>query len=151
MMAEPTNAPTEITTRRDPFEILRHGRLFDWLLDGDRGWPVPWGDAVPVDISRKDDSLILRASMPGFQASEIDVRVAEGVVSIRAEHKQETEEQREQYYRRERRTGYLTRSVMLPETVAEDQVTAKLKDGVLTITVPVIREARTNSVPVQAG
>ena len=125
--------------RRDPFASLLRSRLFDrWLLD-DR-FPLLW-DAedvtTPVDISRKDNNIIVRASVPGFDANELEVHVTGGVLSIKGEHKEQSETKDERYFRRERRAEYCSRQVELPESVDEDKVTAEYKQGVLTITAPV--------------
>jgi HSP20 family protein len=144
--------PTEVTVRRDPFDLMRRGRLLDWLAESAPRLPVDWGwgEAIPVDLSRKDNTVIVRASMPGFDANEIDLQVTDGTVSIRAEHKEETEERGEQYYRRERRSGFCSRSIELPEAVAADKVTAEFKQGVLTITAPVSERAKSSHIPIQA-
>ncbi|TAK74107.1 MAG: Hsp20/alpha crystallin family protein [Dehalococcoidia bacterium] len=131
--------------------IPRRGQLLDWLLDAD--WPRPFGlamnEAVPLDISRKNGDLVVRASMPGFDAKEIEVEVNDGVLTISAEHKEESEEKTEHFYRRERRSGSCSRIVALPEAVAEDQVSAEFKNGVLTVTAPVASKPKANKVTVR--
>jgi HSP20 family protein len=106
-------------------------------------------EAVPLDISRRDGDLIIRASMPGFEAKEIEVEVNDGVLTISAEHKEESEEKSEHFYRRERRSGTCSRMVALPEAVAEDQVNAEFKNGVLTVTAPVAEKPKANKVTVR--
>ncbi len=141
----------DISIRREPFELLRRGRLFDWLADND--WRLPmerlWEEAVPLDISRKDNAVIVRASMPGFEAKDIDVQIKDGVLLIRAEHKEEKEEKEEHFYRRERHSGLCSRRVELPEAVAEDQVTAEFKNGVLTLTAPVAEKEQAQRIEIQ--
>ena len=127
--------------------------MFDWLRDGERRslFDSALGEAIPMDVSRKDDSLIVRASMPGFEAKEIDLQVAGDTLSIRAEHKGATEKEEERYYRRERSIGFCSRSIQLPEPVAADKVTAEFRHGVLTITAPVANEAKSSRVEIQAA
>ena len=137
---------------RDFFAPLRRGHLFDWVLD-DR-LPAPWDTAelaMPVDISRKDNTIIVRASVPGFDAKEIDVQVINGVLSIKGEHKEESETKDERYFRRERRSEYTSRQVELPEAVDEAQVAAEYKNGVLTVTAPLATGTRTNRVEVKSA
>jgi HSP20 family protein len=144
----------EVTARHDPFDLVPHrGRLLDWLFEND--WPRPMGltltDALPVDISRANGDLIVRASMPGFDAKEVSVEVKDGVLSITAEHKEENETKGEQYYRRERRVGTSSRVVALPEAVDEGKVKAELKNGVLTVTAPASEKKEANKIEIQAS
>lgn len=89
-----------------------------------------------VDVSEDEKNVIVRASLPGFSKDEIDVEVHEGVLSIKASHAQEKESSGERYYRKERRTGALSRRIALPGSVAEGQTQAELRDGVLTLRLP---------------
>jgi HSP20 family protein len=145
----------EVTVRRSPFELIprRGGRLLDWLFENE--WPSPMGltlsEALPVDISRANGDVIVRASMPGFDAKEISVEVKDGVLSISAEHKEESETKGEQYYRRERRVGTSSRMVALPEAVDESKVKAELKNGVLTITAPASEKKEGSKIEVQSS
>ena len=63
-----------------------------------------------------------------------DVEWHEGILSIKAEHSEETETGDERFYRRERRFGSLSRRIALPGVVHDSKVDAELKDGVLTLT-----------------
>lgn len=96
----------------------------------------PSAGTLAVDVSEDDKSLIVRASLPGYRKDEIDIEVHDGVLSIKGEHSEETEEQNERYHRRERRIGSVSRLISLPETVTGDDVVAELKDGVLTLRLP---------------
>ena len=122
--------------RRDPFAGMRQvmDRLFDdSLFRASDGWGLEEG-TLPVDISEVDGKLGVRASLPGFNKEDIDVQVHEGILSIKAEHSEETETGDERFYRRERRFGSLSRRIALPGVVHDSKVDAELKDGVLTLT-----------------
>lgn len=142
---------TEVAVRRMPFDLMRRGRVLDWLLDGTS--PMDWFapvETVPVDISRKNGELIVRASIPGFAPSEIDLQVDQRAMMLRAEHTEEHEEKDEHFFRRERRSGYCSRTIALPEEIVKDQVSATFKDGVLTVTAPVA-QASAKKVEIKAG
>ena len=91
---------------------------------------------LPIDISEVDSDTIVRASVPGFSAEEIDVTVEDGVLTISAKHDEPSEKSDEHYYRRERRTGSVSRRIALPRNTPDVEVAAELADGVLTLTVP---------------
>ena len=95
-----------------------------------------WADEgnLALDVSEgKDGEVVIRASMPGFKREDIQLQVRNGVLSIKAESKEEKETKEEKYYRKERRWGSVSRSVALPGNPDENGVKAELKDGVLTV------------------
>lgn len=92
--------------------------------------------SLALDVLEKDGQVVVKASLPGFTKDEIDVQVHEGVLYIKAEHNEETEDKNAKFYRRERRYGAVARRIALPGTVSEADVNAELKDGVLTLTLP---------------
>lgn len=138
---------------RDLIERLLPARLAEWFGDGELS-PVLerfWEESIPVDVSRKDDSLVIRASLPGFEPAEIDARIHEGMLTISGEHKEEKEEQGERFFRRERRAGFASRTLTLPAPVVEDQVTAEFKNGVLTLTAPISEQARARHIEIKTA
>lgn len=89
---------------------------------------------LPVDVSENAEAYIVRASLPGFAKAQIEVQVHDNVLTIRAQQTSETEEKGERYYRKERRSGSMSRRLALPGAVSEQATKAELKDGVLTLT-----------------
>lgn len=138
---------------RDLIERLLPARLAGWFGDGDLSPAFErfWEETIPVDVSRKDDSLAVRASLPGFEPPEIDARVHEGMLTVSGEHKEEKEERGERFFRRERRAGFVSRTLTLPAPVAEDQVTAESKNGVLTLTAPISEQARARHIEIKTA
>jgi HSP20 family protein len=97
-----------------------------------------WDDGLlPVDISQNDHEVIVRASVPGFKKDEVDIQLSDGVLSIKAERRSESESSDERYYRKERSYGAMSRRVALPGIVGSAEALAELEDGVLTVKVPV--------------
>lgn len=92
--------------------------------------------ALPLDVSEDDKTVIVRASLPGFTKEDVNVEVHDGVLTIKAEHTDVREEKAEKFYRKERRTGSLSRRVALPSTVVEAETRAELSEGVLTLRIP---------------
>lgn len=89
-----------------------------------------------VDISENKDAVIVKADLPGMEEKDIDVSIAGDVLTIKGERKEETEDKQEDYYRRERVYGSFTRQIALPKHIKREDVKAKFKNGVLTVTLP---------------
>jgi HSP20 family protein len=96
---------------------------------------------LALDLSENETHVIVRASLPGFTREDIDVEVHDGVLTIKATHREESEESKERFYRRERRVSSLSRRVALPSLVREKDAAAELKDGVLTLRLPKTEQA----------
>lgn len=137
-------------TRRDPFEAPAFGRLLNQFFNEPFFADAPRVAAglqrgleegtLPLDVSEDERHVIVRASLPGFRKEDVDVEVHDGVLTIKAQHKEEKEEKRENFYRRERVMGSLSRRVALPSTVAEGDTQGELKDGVLTLRIPKVQQ-----------
>ena len=144
----------------EPFESLRRqvDRMFEdfgrgsglWspfgrsLLDVKPSWPFEEGRGkVPaVDVCEREKEYEITAELPGMDASNVDVKLANGVLTIKGEKKEEKEEKEKDYYMSERRFGSFQRSVQLPEGIDEDKIQANFEKGVLTITLPKGAEAQ---------
>lgn len=96
---------------------------------------------LALDVSEDESSVLVRASLPGFTKEDVSVEVHDGVLTINATHRDESEETGERYYRRERRVGSLSRRVALPSQVDDSRAKAELKDGVLTLRLPKSEQA----------
>ena len=96
---------------------------------------------LALDVSEDESSVLVRASLPGFTKEDLSVEVHDGVLTINATHRDESEESGERYYRRERRVGSLSRRVALPSQVDDSKAKAELKDGVLTLRLPKSEQA----------
>jgi HSP20 family protein len=107
--------------------------------------------APPVDIFEVQDHLVIRAEVPGVQMADMDVRIENGVLTLRGERKQETDVKEESAHRLERVYGAFTRSFSLPTTVDAAKVTATYKDGVLEVTVPKAETAKSKSIEIKAA
>lgn len=140
-----------------PFESLRReiDRLFE---DFDRDfWRSPfrrpifaiepfwrreftWG-AAAVDIVEKENAYEITAELPGMDEKHIEVKLANGGMTIKGEKQEEKEEKKRDYYLHERSFGSFERCFAVPEGVDTDKVEASFKNGVLTVTLPKKPEA----------
>mmetsp|Transcript_37291 Transcript_37291/g.52019 ORF Transcript_37291/g.52019 Transcript_37291/m.52019 type:complete len:144 (-) Transcript_37291:141-572(-) len=95
--------------------------------------------ASAMRMNLKEDSKSYEATVevPGISKEEIKVNVDENdVLTISAEHNVEKEKEDEKVHWHERSSGFMSRSIKLPEHVASDDINCKLADGILTVTIP---------------
>ncbi|OGD63251.1 hypothetical protein A2215_04655 [Candidatus Berkelbacteria bacterium RIFOXYA2_FULL_43_10] len=95
-----------------------------------------------IDIKEKKDSVVIKAELPGVAEEDVEVEIADSVMTISGEKKTEKEEEKEGYYYKESHTGAFSRSFTLPSEVKAEKANAEMDGGILTITVPKV-EART--------
>jgi HSP20 family protein len=124
-------------SRRNPFEEIE--RMFERMNDqfGQfEDMSVPATQSLSVDLADHEDSFEVTADLPGYDREDIDLSVADRTLRISAERDESTEEGEGNYLRRERRRRSVSRSLSLPEEVAEEEASAAYTNGVLTVTLP---------------
>jgi len=162
-MAEPaTKLPTKSEEKASeqewrPLATLRHeiDRLFDdlgrWrhpvgrtVFDVGPFWrgELSFGKAPAVDIAEKDKEYEITAELPGMDEKNIDVKFADGILTIKGEKTEEKEEKKKGYYLSERRFGSFQRSFQVPAGVDADKIDASFKNGVLTVILPKSAQAQ---------
>ena len=146
----------------DPFMSLHRqmNRLFDDAFRGSTGqMPSSQGQGgeagmlMPhMDVSETDRELKICAELPGVAEKDIDVRLEDDVLVIRAEKKFERKDGKENYHFVERSYGTFQRAIRLPGPVDPDQVQASFENGVLTVSVPKSeQQARSRRIQIQGG
>jgi len=125
-------------------------RLFDDIF-GQRPARVQWTDGVwnpSVDVTEDQDSVVVKAEMPGLNKDDVKISVQDNVLTLKGEKKQEKEEKDKDYHRIERSYGSFCRSFQLPTTVRADEIKANYKDGVLSIILPKTEEVKPKEIPI---
>ncbi len=95
-----------------------------------------------VDIFEEEDSVIVKAELPGMKKEEIEVNLTDNTVTISGEKKKEEKVERKDYFRLERSYGSFSRSFTLPSEVDTSKAKARFRDGVLEVRVPKTEEAK---------
>lgn len=109
-------------------------RLMNGLFEGTGRTTQAW---VPtLDAWETEGEVVYAFDLPGVTQNDISVEVEDGTLTVSAERTRSSELASERYHRVERRFGTFTRSVGLPQGVAEDSIKATYADGVLEIHVP---------------
>ena len=133
------------------FDRLRQevNRLFNVFAPGTE----PFASRVYPALNLSDDgnSFYVRAELPGVNSESLDVSVVEGQLLIRGERKIEPEEEKAGYHRRERESGFFRRTIALPAKVDPEKVSASMKNGVLTVTLPRAEEAKPRKITVKTA
>lgn len=102
-----------------------------------------WGDfrapeagwSPSTDIVEEEGRFLVKLDLPGMKREEINVKVANGALTVTGERKHESESNKG-YRRFERSYGQFTRVFTLPETVDGQKIEADYQDGVLTVAIP---------------
>jgi HSP20 family protein len=160
-MNDPTPAPP---TKAPPAPSLRDlasqiGEPMSWLrseidrLFEDFGRPARsvfnfgprslLAPAPALELVDDDKSYRLTAELPGLQEQDVEISVAEGVLSISGEKKEEAERKDKGLLISERRYGSFQRQIQLPADVDPEKIKAQFKDGVLTVTLAKDEKAAT--------
>lgn len=114
-----------------------------------RDMPEESVGGYPVDINEDEKHIYVEAELPGFKREEIDVNLQAGLLTISAERKVEPQQEGKTKHLFERRYTRVQRSFTFPESVDEEKVDAKLKDGVLHITLNKRPEAQRRKIEVK--
>jgi HSP20 family protein len=141
----PRTKGQQLSTRQEPFDPFytlhrEMNRLFDDvfrgfgplgrvgspLMEAQLGWPR-------IELSETDKTVTVSAELPGLSEGDVQVEIANGILSIRGEKKAERSD--ESKFVSERYYGSFERQIPL-EGVEEDKAQADFKNGVLTVTLP---------------
>ena len=141
-----------------PFESLRRevDRLFDDFtlnpfrlplrrpaFDLEPFWqPDSWVAMPAMDLVERHEAFEMTAELPGLDEKNIEVNVANGVLTVKGQKEEDKAEKKEDFHLRERRFGSFSRSVRVPDTVDADKIEASFKNGVLKVTLPKKPEAQ---------
>ena len=127
--------------------IGRFDRMFDeWMRAFPFSRPMFGREVMPEDMIRVDEyqengTLVVKAELPGIDPEkDVEVTVVDNVLHIEAERREEERTEEKGYVRKELRYGSFVRNLPLPQGVAESDIKASYKDGILEIRVPVAEQ-----------
>jgi HSP20 family protein len=113
-------------------------------------WPQTPAYAPTMDVRETQEAFIVEADVPGMKKEDVQIEVADNVVTVKGERRSEREENQKDYHVSERTFGSFRRSVAIPGGFAGDKVAAKFENGVLTITLPKQEEKKSRKIEVRA-
>ncbi|TLM87498.1 Hsp20/alpha crystallin family protein [Pseudarthrobacter sp. NamE5] len=131
-------------TRRSPMDLIER------LFEGETG-----PSAIRVEEMVDGNTLVVRAELPGIDPDkDVDVTVADGVLTIKGERQEKKEQKDKDSYRSEFRYGSFMRRLPLPSGVQQGDVTASYKDGVLEVRAPLPDQGQveaSSKIPITRG
>jgi HSP20 family protein len=147
-------------TKREP--TLERFGMFDWFDRMFDDWtkvlpfrrPMMFGrwfaeDMIHVDEFRENGTLVIHAELPGIDPSkDVELTVADGMLTIAAERREDKQVEEEGYLCRELRHGSFTRTLPLPPTTTEADIKASYKNGILEIRVPAPKAVPAKKIPI---
>jgi HSP20 family protein len=143
-----TRRPTsllDLVSMRESFDRLFDDRFFRpmWLATSDR--PI----APALDLYTTPDSVVARIALPGVKPDEVDVTIADDVITVNGSFTSEQETTEAGYVHKELSHGAFQRSFTVPVPIKADLAKAEFKDGLLILTLPKTEEVRPTHVKVQ--
>ena len=117
--------------------------LLDEFFTRDLGLDLPSRhQAVPaVNISETDTAFSLALAAPGKTRKDFQIELDDHILTISSDAQTENESTHENYSRKEFSYASFQRSFRLPETVNTQDIEANYKEGILTVTLPKLKEA----------
>lgn len=140
------------SSERAPWDMFGDlDNFFDRFVRPMRYAAVEPGSAIvpPVDVEETDHEYIVRTELPGVKKEDLEVSIQDGMLTINAETRYESEEKKAgRIIRQERRYGKYVRSLRLGTDVDSSKVKADYKDGVLCLTLPKSEEVKPRKIAV---
>ena len=139
-----------------PFLSLQReiDRLFDDFTRGFPSFSMPanGGKLMPVtDVTETDKEIEITAELPGLEHKDVQINLADNLLTIKGEKKVEKEQKDKDYRMVERSYGAFERTIERPEGVDAGAIKATIAKGVLTVTVPKPAPAQAKTIEVKAA
>jgi HSP20 family protein len=137
----------EIEKVRSEMDRLMDAFLFGVPQRGEFGEEAEWLPAV--DVAETENEVAVNVEIPGMDPKEFDISLKGGTLTVKGEKKQERVEGEENYHLVERRYGTFIRSILLPQEVESDKISAVYKNGILTVTLPKSEGAKKKEIKIK--
>ena len=109
------------------------------------GWSAP-----AIDMYQTDDEVVVKASLPGVKADEVQINITGEVLTLKGETRQVEEKKDKAWHMREQRWGAFERAIALPTEVVADKAKAEFENGILTIFLPKAEEVKPKIINIKA-
>lgn len=119
----------------------------DWMTDFEKAmFPMKnplYGknekNLMKTDVRETEDAYEIDIDLPGFKKDEVQAELHDGYITISAAKgldKDEKDKKTGKYIRRERYAGSLSRTFYVGDGITQDEISAKIQDGILQLKVP---------------
>lgn len=133
---------TGIKDEAEPGDVPGKQENQNWLDENYEG-------QLSVDVYGAPGEIIVKSTIAGVKAEDIDISINNDMLTIRGERHQEKEDEGQDYFYQECYWGGFSRSIILPEEVDSEGIKASLKNGVLTVRLPKAKKTKNISVKIK--
>ena len=113
----------------------------DWLGDSE--------GQLTVDVYQTPADIVIKSIVGGAKPEDIDVEIANDMITIKGKRENFDEIKTEDYYYQECFWGAFSRSIILPVDVEADKIKATIKEGILKIVLPKAEKNKTKKIRVK--
>ncbi len=117
--------------------------------EGNEEWLNDFEGQLNIDMYQTKDNVIIKSTIAGVRPEDIDITVANDMVTIKGSRKKDEEIPQDDYFYQECYWGNFSRSVIIPVDIDSEEIEADLKDGILTVIIPKAAKAKTKKVKVK--
>ena len=135
----------DLVSMRDTMERLFDERFFRPFWVGER-------ETTPaIDLYATPEAVIAKVALPGVKPGDVDITIADDLVTISGSFEEETETTEAGYVQKELSRGTFRRSFAIPTAVDIEAAKASFKDGLLTLTLPKTEEVKPKHIKVEVA
>lgn len=137
----------------DPFAQITNARrtmnsVLDSVLRPGAG-AAEWAGVPALDLYEKDGQYVVECAVPGLKKDDLEIEVNDNRLTIAAKKQEEKTEDNTRYHYREVRRGGFSRSVIFPQEIDAEKVSAAYENGILKIAVPPAKSAQAKKVEIK--
>jgi HSP20 family protein len=132
---------------KQKFEVLVSQASNDLLTPASSWSNIDNEGQLLLDVYQDEQNLYIKSTIAGVKPEDLEISINNDLLTIRGSRQGQNETGEIDYFYRECYWGSFSRSIILPVEVKHDKISAVLKNGVLTITLPKIEKKR--NIPVQ--
>jgi len=114
----------------------------DWLGENFEG-------QLSVDVYQTEENIVVKSTIAGINTEDLDISLHNDMLTIKGMRHKDFEADEDDYFYQECYWGGFSRSIILPVEVKEDEISATLKNGILTITLPKAEKSKLKIVKVK--
>ncbi len=138
----------ELLSMRDQMDRLMDEFVSPVYRTARAGWEGAIA-SIPMDVYQTDNEYVVKATLPGVKADDLDVSIVGETLTIKATTQQEKAVKEESWLLKESQYSAFSRSVTLPSEVQADKVDANLEGGILTLRIPKAEAMQPKSIKVR--
>ena len=112
-------------------------------------WLTDFEGQLNIDMYQTKDNVIIKSTIAGVRPEDIDITVANDMVTIKGSRRKEENISQDDYFYQECYWGNFSRSVIIPVDIDSEEIEADLKDGILTVIIPKAAKAKMKKVKVK--